>query len=144
MRLAAILFLLATFSLGGCASNTHTGDWKADLEVKRNFETGYVLSNHTYYYCGPYNNPDAVIAIDDHYTLREGPVWAKIEGEPDKILKKWLKMFQMEGVRTSFYCGGVILTPDGQRAGIWYSQGTNNYVEMPTPGTLVISEPSDM
>ena len=37
--------------------------------------------------------------------------------------------------------GGVILTPDGQQAGVWYSPNIINLVQMPEPGVLVVFQP---
>jgi len=139
----ALLFLFVSFFIGGCASNIPTGQWESDLGVKNNFETGTAVPNHTYYYWGSYNSPDAIIAIDNHYTLREGNVWAKAEGVPDDSLKKWFSLYKTKGERQAFYSGGVISAPDGRQAGIWYSLCANNIVQMPTPRELVIFQPTE-
>ena len=140
----ALLFLFAPIFIEGCTSNIPTGQWESDLEVKNNFETGSSVPNHTYYYWGSYNAPDAIIAIDNHYTLREGNVWAKVERvDVDDSLKNWFRLFKTKGERQAFYSGGVISAPDGRQAGIWYSLCANNIVQMPTPGELVIFQPTE-
>jgi len=124
------------------AANTQYGKWKQDPVVKQQVESGKVLPNHTYYYTGSINGPDCLIAIDNHYTLRDSRVWAKADEMSDKVMKGWLQsMAQEHGSRSLSVKGGDIITPDGKKAGIWYSHYPINIVEMPTPGELIIYQP---
>lgn len=120
------------------------GQWEINLDVTKIFETGKALPDHTYYYYGSSQVPIAIIAIDNRCKLRDGMVWAKVEGPPDEMLKKWLNAYRTEGDMRGFYSGGVILAPNGQRVGIWYSLATSNLVEMTEPGVLTVYQPTDM
>jgi len=143
-------FLVASFLVANAvflfananAANTQYGKWKTDPVVKEQVETGKVLPGHTYYYTGSINGPDCFIALDNHYTLRDSKVWAKADEMSDKIMQGWLQSLRQErGERSLHVKGGDILTPDGKKAGIWYSHYSINVIEMPKPGELVIYQP---
>lgn len=123
--LIALLFLFVPIFIEGCTSNIPTGQWESDLEVKNNFETGSSVPNHTYYYWGSYNAPDAIIAIDNHYTLHEGNVWAKVERvDVDDSLKNWFRLYKTKEKGRLFIVEGsfLSLTGDRQEYGIHYAQ----------------------
>jgi len=137
----SILSLTFFVANGSAAKNKiPMGSWNADLTTKQSIESGKILPNHTYYYSGSVDGPDCFIAIDNQYTLRKSPVWAKVN-TPEKAVHDWLQYFKTEGPRSSDLRGGVILTPDGKTAGIWYSHYAVNIVEMPEPGVLVVYQP---
>jgi len=145
MNFSFYRFLLWVLVVGLFANNAaamvHAGKWEVDQRIQQAFETGKLLPDHTYYYLGSYAAPTTVIALDNHYTLRENNVWAKVDEMSEKVLKGWLNVYRTEGSTYFDYSGGVILTPDGKRAGVWYSPNTVNIVEMPDPGVLVIFQP---
>jgi hypothetical protein len=126
--------------LTGCADKAPSGHWLIAPEGYAAFESGTVLPDHVYYYIGSYANPDSVIAIDRRFTLRTR-VWAEAD-MTESLLNGWLQMFQTE--RYSPACthrGGVILTPDGWRAGYWYSRNIHNIVYMPEAGVIEVYQP---
>lgn len=135
-----LLLMVGCTFLAGCAAGVPTGKWEMDAGVQQAFEKGTVLQDHTYYYLGSFAAPDAVIAVNNHFTLRTR-IWAQVD-MTEQILKGWLSMYRTEysGLCSDHY-GGVILSPDGQQAGIWYSPNIVNIVEMPEPGVLVVFKP---
>ncbi|MCL1980576.1 MAG: hypothetical protein FWG62_05830 [Proteobacteria bacterium] len=138
-RHLTVLGLIAAF-LAGCADKQPSGRWAIEPEVQSLFESGQVLPDHSYYYIGSSSMPDSIIAIDHRFTLRTR-VWAEIDLTESK-LNGWLHMFSTEhySPACSFH-GGVILTPDGQRAGYWYSRNMYNLIYMPEPGVLEVYQP---
>ncbi|QQG66762.1 hypothetical protein [Desulfobulbus oligotrophicus] len=130
----ALVFML------GCVSHQPGGLWEIDMGVRQLVETGTVLPDHRYYYLGSITAPDTIIAISDQYTLRSR-VWAEIELSESR-LNGWLQWWRTEhyGPGCEFR-GGLILTPDGRQAGIWYSRNIVNIVRMPEPGVLEIYQP---
>jgi hypothetical protein len=143
-RQCSVCFFLlicgALFLLAGCAANVPSGKWQVDQSVKRSFEAGTVLPDHTYYYLGSLAAPDSVIAVDNRFVLRT-KVWAQVDIS-QKMLNGWLGWLNTKNYGVCAYYGGVILTPEGEYAGIWYSQNTINTIRTPEPGVLVVFQPT--
>ncbi len=134
-----LLICGALFLLAGCAATGPVGKWQVDRSVKHSFEAGTVLPDHTYYYLGSFAVPDSVIAIDNRFVLRTR-VWAQVDIS-QKMLNGWLSWINTRNFGSCEYYGGVILTPEGEYAGIWYSQNIINTIRMPEPGVLVVFQP---
>lgn len=129
--------------LSGCMARVPAGSWQVEPEIKKIFEAGTLLPDHSYYYLGPLAAPDAVIAISNRFTLRT-QVWARVDISID-LINGWLNWYRTDNFGWACpFTGGLILTPDGQRAGIWYSADTINTIFMPEPGVLVIYQPQSL
>lgn len=137
--LSLFLFGCVLLFITGCTAKVPTGAWQMDREAQQSFENARVLPDHTYYYLGSSGAPTSVIAISNDFVLRT-KVWAQIEIS-EKILRGWRQWHTAIGNSSCSYYGGVILTPDGHRAGVWYSQNIINTVRMPEPGVLEIFQP---
>jgi len=139
----AILTISALFIFSNAnAMHSKYGHWKQDPAVKAQIETGKVLPNHTYYYTGSINGPECFMAIDNNFKLRDSRVWAKADEMSDKMMKGWLQsMSQSHGKIGLTVKAGDVTTPDGRKAGIWYSHYSVNIVEEPSPGELIIYQP---
>ena len=125
---------------GGCSAGVPGGAWVTDPQVRQLFESGTLLANHTYYYLGSFGAPDSIIAIDNRFTLRSR-VWARAEVD-QRMLDGWLQWYRTEHFPSGCELrGGRILTPDGQQAGVWYSQNIVNIVRMPEPGVIEVFQP---
>ena len=127
--------------LSGCATNSGpSGRWEMDAGVQQSVEAGTVLPDHTYYYIGSSAAPDSIIAISNQFTLRTR-VWAQVDMN-EQLLNDWLQWYRTEHYAPSCeYRGGIILTPDGRQAGIWYSQNIINLIFMPEPGVIEVYQP---
>lgn len=143
------LFLLL-FLTGGCASTTsqNWGKIEQSGEITQLVESATVLSDHTYYYTGPQAEPDAIIAIDNQYTL-QSKYWIKVD-DVAKQLNDWNRIIdnahrvpgQNTRTRTRYsYEGAKIMTPDGKEAGIWYSRHDSTVVQFPDPSSIIIYAP---
>jgi hypothetical protein len=133
INIAAALFV-------GCADRQPAGQWLTTPDGHSLFESGKVLPDHAYYYIGSSTMPDSIIAIDRRFTLRTR-VWADVELTEDQ-LNGWLHMFGTENHAPACeYRGGVILTPDGQTAGYWYSRNIYNIIYMPEAGVIEVYQP---
>ena len=137
-RFLFFLFVCGTL-LVGCTATGPAGKWETDLGVQQAFEAGQVFPDHTYYYLGSIAAPGYVIAINNRFTLRTR-VWAQVDMTEQK-LNGWLSMYQTKRFTGCEYYGGVILTSDGQQAGLWYSQNSINIIRMPEPGVIEVYQP---
>jgi len=114
-----ILSMTVMKIIGGCAENY--GRLQRSEEVDKIFKDYQVLSDHNYYYVGPEGRPDAIMGIQNEYTL-ETTQWTQFNAS-DNTLKKWvdtINFYHNTGVRYYPY-GFFILDPAGSRLGIWYS-----------------------
>jgi hypothetical protein len=132
------LILGCTF-WAGCAATVPGGKWEVDSGVQQAFEAGTVFPDYTYYYLGSSAAPGSIIAIDNRFTLRTR-VWAQVD-MTEEMLNGWLQWYKTEQITGCDYYGGVILTPDGQQAGLWYSQNIINIIRMPEPGVVEVYQP---
>ncbi len=135
-----IIFLLV--SMAGCGPSTPSGKWLRSRDGGLAFENRTILPDHTYYFIGNEVTPEAIIAIDNKYTLKTR-VWSRVD-ITRKMLDDW--MFWID-TRLSLACphyGGVILTPDGEKAGVWYSRKLISVVKTPKPGVLQVYAPYNL
>jgi hypothetical protein len=117
--LVVILFITVAIAFGGCAENY--GRLQRSEEVDTIFKNYRVLPDYKYYYTGPDGRPDAIMGIQNKYTL-ETTHWTPFNAS-DEILKKWVDTINFHhstGVRYYPY-GFFILDSEGSRLGIWYS-----------------------
>jgi hypothetical protein len=128
--------------LAGCAGRY--GNFVYDEAVDQVFENLTVLPGHRYYITGPESRPDAIIAIDQRYTLKSN-YWKPVEMTPEK-LKHWIDNPARRGRFYPYTYGRYILSDQGQRIGLWYS--LRDYrafatVKMLDATTVQISTPID-
>lgn len=144
------LFLLLGCLLTGCAGSQNLGKLVQAAEVTQIIETASVLPDHTYYFAGSRSEPDAIIAINNSFTLKEGKSWTRVDNIANQ-LESWNRQidnahripFESEGPITlsPYYTGAKIITPDGRQAGIWYSRHDHTVIESPDPSTVIIYAP---
>ena len=136
----SLVALPALFLLTACGS-TGPSSYVYSQEVNRMFEPPpTLLPNHTYYYIGTPVEPDAIIAIDNQFTM-VSKVWAKVDIS-QKILDDWAFWFDNYiGWWSCPYRGALLLAPDGRQVGVGYSRWTFSVVKMPTAGAIVVYPP---
>lgn len=133
---AAVISSLALVFLGGCASLNY-GGLETSSEVTQEFETGRILPDHRYYYSGFAQIPDAIVAIDQRYTLRSG-VWNHFDPTTG-TLRNWV--FRMIQVGSAPTLGSVILAPDGSRVGVWFSSLRQTSITVRGQNEVAIAAP---
>ena len=144
-----VALLLLSFLAGGCATKAEKQTWGKIVqagEATQLVESATVLPDHTYYFTGPEAAPDAIIAIDNRFTL-QSKYWIKIDDVAEK-LNDWNRYidnahsFESSTVRLMLRYGGFwIMTPDSKQAGLWYSRHDNTVVQFPDPSTIIIYAP---
>ena len=138
LSLLYLLFSLVLFSLtGGCvfvASPSY--GMQERMEVDRLFEAGTILTDHIYYTEGPEKNPDAIIAISKDFQLQT-QFWTQRDWV-EKDLKDAVFWMQTEDVGFCITNGGVLIAPDGQQIGVWYSRRDLSAIRQPAPGVVEV------
>ena len=134
------LFLLAFFLCAGCAVSDNNLFRVRSEEARKIFESSTVVPDHTYYYTGPSAQPDAIIAIDNKYTLQESVHWNKVD-ITEKQLQDWNRMIDNYYRMRYPYKGACIMTPDGQKAGLGFSKYSFVVIKFPGPNQITIWPP---
>jgi len=139
-RLFLLLFCLLPV-LTGCAASGNFGKLVRNAEITKAFENATVMPGHTYYYSGPEAKPDAIIALDNSFTLaNEKKFWIKVDITEEQ-LRSWNLIIRND-TRIRFpYYGSRILTPDGRDAGAWYSKYDYTVIKTPSPQEIIIYTP---
>lgn len=112
-----LCLLAGLLILAGCSGQY--GRLSVNDSVKNQIENYQVLPDHNYYYSGAEVSPRAIIGIHKDYTLKSD-LWKPVELTPDQ-LKKWMIYFGSSTTSDQPFNGSEILTPDGNRIGIWYA-----------------------
>ena len=136
-----IPFVLTVFWVSGCARYQNFGTLAPSQDVTRAFETATILPDHTYYYTGPEAKPDAIMALAKSFTLaNKRNFWIKLDITKEQ-LQSWNLIIQNE-TRIKFpYTGYQIITPDGRRAGVWYSPYGHTVVKTPEQQSIIVYTP---
>lgn len=116
-RISAVLgALFAATMLNGCLENY--GRIQRNPELTQAFQSYKVEPDYKYYYYGQTNYPYAIIGIDPAYQLTS-KVWREIDPETEQF--KNMVYWVWGGDYYSPISGANILSPTGEKVGIWYS-----------------------
>jgi len=119
-RLAAALALLLAGILAGCASGGAYGRLRPSQEVGDMFVNGPLSGEYDYYYSGSANKPRAIIGIDRNYTLQTSR-WQSVSPDSGQIQAMMEALTGYRGIALVNF-GSLILDPEGNRIGVWYSK----------------------
>ncbi len=132
-----ILFIVVQATFSGCFGSY--GRLEPSLEIDKMFEEHKVLADHSYYYSGSDAKPNAIIGIDNNYTLNS-TLWKPVDLTSEQ-LKKWIDfMTHYRGYSLINY-GSLILDPTGKRLGVWYSPVNWTTVKMESDNSIVVHTP---
>jgi len=123
---ATVVWLLAV--LAACAPGRPGGHAVFRLAVDQLFEQAEVVPHHQYYYIGSDYLPDAIIAVDEGFTLVSSR-WTPVRMTPE-LLAEWVENIGNEYSMFCEYRGAELLAPDGRRIGYFYSKWDPNRIVM--------------
>jgi hypothetical protein len=92
-----------------------------------------MLDHYQYYYSGRENKPSAIIGIDPAFQF-SSKFWTAIEPSLFKTMVG--RMFPEYG----FLYGAYIMSPEGRKAGVWYSW-VNNFTAKFEGDRIIIFSP---
>ena len=134
-----LLFIITT-SFVGCANNfgrIHPGG-----EVTRMFEKHKILPDHRYYYSGSDAKPRGIIGIHNNYTLNSR-LWKPVDLTPEQ-LKDWINFILIETTVSFYNYGALILDPNGNQVGVWYSPWDTTTVNIESDNQIIVPTPTDL
>jgi hypothetical protein len=109
----AVLIILTVVLLAACSGKY--GTLRNSNAVGQAFQNFEMLDDYAYYFSGRSNKPSAIIGIDPAFEF-ESRFWTVIE--PDQFQTM---VGRLSPPDYGFLSGAVMLTPDGRKAGVWYS-----------------------
>jgi hypothetical protein len=112
--------LLSLFIVSSCTPGLY-GNLQWSDDVLESFESAHILENHTYYYFGPEMQPDAIIAIDNKYTLAPS-LWKKINLTSSQLGRWMERIDNQHRYRYERFQGADIIDHQGKQVGVWYSR----------------------
>jgi hypothetical protein len=116
------IFVLLTLSglllCFGC-SGANYGSLKHSRDVTQAFETYHVYPDHRYYHLHLENNPYAVIALLNNYTISDNQ-WREFDPQTDK-LEKIVDLVKAFPVNYANAYGSYLKDSSGNQIGYWYS-----------------------
>lgn len=139
-RRTALLLFLILVGIAGCAFHRYAR-FENSAEVTRMFNTNSVPEYFRYYINGREDLPYAIIGIDPRYRLAS-PFWQPVapntkefEAKVDFIWKPdtWAKYESGQGA--------WILSPDGEKIGIWYSMYPSTAVKVLADKQIDVDSP---
>jgi len=112
------LILIGFVFCFGC-SGANYGGLKHSRDVRQAFETYHVYPEHRYYYLHTENDPYAVVALYNSYTISDRQ-WTEFDPQTDK-LEKLVDLVKKFPVNYSNAYGSYLMDSSGNQIGYWYS-----------------------
>jgi len=116
--IVALLSLIGLLYCLGC-SGANYGGLKHSRDVTQAFETYHVYPKHRYYHLHLENNPYAVIALQNSYTISDKQ-WREFDPQTAK-LEKTVDLVKRFPVNYSNAYGSYLMDSLGNQIGYWYS-----------------------
>jgi hypothetical protein len=139
MIVTCTLFSIITALFVGCANNF--GRIHPSGEVTRMFETYKILPDYRYYYSGSDVKPRGIIGIHNNYALNSR-LWKPVDLTPEQ-LKDWINIILNDTTISIHNYGALILDPDGNQVGVWYSPRATTIVKMESDNQIIVHTPDD-
>lgn len=136
---ATVTGMLVVILLAGCAGPGGAGLDRSQ-EVLRAFMNGEVMPGHRYYSTGSESAPDAILGIEDSYTLVTER-WKEREVTPQSLRQIVGLMNSRFGAPHAGLLGSWVLSDTGERIGIWYSPVGLTVVEMLGENKVKVNPP---
>jgi hypothetical protein len=137
VRCLFVLWVLLLLT-SGCMANY--GSMEQNREIYKLFETYQVLPGYTYYYTGGQNNPTVIMGIHKDYTMTTRS-WTPMGPLTSDTLKKRIDGMDSQIGQWQNTYGWVILSPAGEKVGIWYSRLGRTAVKFGENKEISVSQP---
>jgi hypothetical protein len=133
LRIVLLILLMA-----GCSANY--GSLQRSIDVDRAFNRYEVRYDHRYYYAGGQNDPTAIMAIHEDYTLGT-KVWSPIRSISPEVLKRRVEAMSEQLGHSLQNYGGRIVDPAGKAVGLWFSRYTSVIIRFEEDNVVTVTLP---
>jgi hypothetical protein len=136
----AIVGVALAVVFAGCATGSNARLARSQ-SVFESYQGAQVLPMHRYYTTGMVNNPDAILAIANEYTLKTER-WKEVTMTPDLLRQLVGRMDDEFAAAAAGLFGMEVLDEEGTPIGTWYSAVDITRVEMLSATEVRVSPPS--
>lgn len=113
-----MVLILLISSLSAVASQR--GKLERNRDLQKQIESAQVLPDHKYYFSGGAGKPNAILGIHKDFQLVTGQ-WQGVQISPGQLQKWMSSMSNDTSMGPKGYYAAYIISPDGKKAGFWYS-----------------------
>lgn len=135
----AIVGIAVAMVFAGCATGSNARLARSQ-SVFESYQGARVEPMHRYYTTGVENNPDAILALDNAYTLKTER-WKEREITPDLLRQLVGRMDDEFAAVGAGLFGMEVLDDEGKTIGNWYSAVDITRVEMLSATEVRVSPP---
>jgi hypothetical protein len=121
----------------GCASDY--GRLNKSPEIVNAFKNYEMVDSYRYFYSGRENKPSAIIGIRPEFKF-ESRFWTEIPGDAQAFRRQVERLYPMD---SAVEFGAYIVTPDGRRAGVWFSEMSSTVIKL-DGDRLIVYSPENM
>ncbi len=132
---AVVAFFGILIVFNGCFANY--GRLKLSADVQHAFENFQAFKNHRYYYSGRENKPSAIIGVHRDYRF-ESRYWTEVDLQKTSLKELVNRLYPYDYFPPYGY---YILDPNGNKAGIWFSQFGQTSIRLENDNRLVVVTP---
>lgn len=137
----SLLLIGVSFTVTSCIICEECGSLKINQEITRLFLNNEIVPGYSYYYNGTSQWPSAIMAIDASYTVK-AEFWKPVE-LVGQDLSEWLKnAADWKGSQQTNKIGAEILTPEGERVGVFFSKYDNLVTKFQSDKVVQVYPPS--
>lgn len=114
----AVIILMGALLIVGCSMGKYAR-LEVSRQVVRDFESYQIFPGHRYFYLKQENAPYAIIALRDEYTISSSN-WYELDTGSDEFAAT-VDFARSVAMERFFPMGFIILSPQGNQIGYWYS-----------------------
>ena len=120
-RVWAVAGVLLLVSISLCACSTpNYGKIESRKSVANSFQSNEILPKHKYYFAGVRSQPTVIVGINQNYELIDR-TWTQIDPESNDFSVIIDRVFIRQSDFRYRAWGFVILDPENNEVGVWYS-----------------------
>jgi hypothetical protein len=139
--LLPLILIGLSFALTGCITCQECGSLKRNHEITNLFLNNEIIPGYSYYFNGRSQWPTAVMAIESSYTVK-AQFWKPVDLAGQE-LSGWLQSAtNWKGMRQTNKNGAEILSPEGERVGIFFSKYDNLVTKFSSDKVIQVYPPS--
>jgi hypothetical protein len=129
--------LILVVLMVGCAADY--GRLNKSPEIVNAFKKYEMLADYRYFYSGRENKPSAIIGVAPEFEF-DPRSWTELPTDAQAFRRQVERLYPMD---SAVEFGAYIVTPDGRRAGVWFSEMSSTVIKL-DGDRLIVYSPENM
>lgn len=134
---SAVFFLIISSSV---FAGSGRGKLERNRDLQKQIESAQVIPDHKYYYSGGAGKPSAILGIHKDFQLVTGQ-WQGVQISSGQLQKWMSSMSHDTSMGPKGYNAAYIISPDGKKAGFWYSIQSSTTIKFPGGNKIEVYTP---